>query len=225
MPSAAAPKVRRMLWIETGSGDVSVIGRLIVALVLISCSKAAAETELDQFFPSNSIHEDDRLSGDFEAIIESCSIKLTEVTGSFTTVSLFNVQNYETDPRRLTWPYGKQLSTRYNVVWHARSQVSDGTVESLNATLWDLRVSWRDRRTLSQSELQAKSNILGKWLSEISSGSHGQFARRNHTARYLTADHGLLVSVRINNVMQFPVRAGDMPLLAHAMYRHALTCN
>jgi hypothetical protein len=214
-----------MLWIETGLGGVSVIGRLFVALVLISCSEAAAETELDQFFPSKSIHEDDRISEDFEATIEACSVRLTAESGSFTTVSLFNVQNYVTDPGRLTWPYGKQLSTRYNVAWHARAKASDSTVENLNAILRDLRVSWRDRRTLSHSELQAKSNILENWLSEISSGSHGQFAQRNYTVQYLTADQGLLVSVRINNVMKFPVRAGDMPLLAHAMYRHALTCN
>lgn len=214
-----------MLWIETGWGDVSVIGRLFVVLVLISCSKAAAETELSQFFPSSSIREDDRLSGDFEAIIEGCSVKLTEVSASFITVSLFDVMNYETDPGRLTWPYGKQLSTRYRVAWLARTQVSDEAIEELNAKLRDLRVSWRDRRTLSPSELQAKSRLLESWLSDISSGSHGAFARRNHTARYLTTDEDLLVSVRINTVMEFPVRAADMPSLAHAMYRHALTCN
>lgn len=190
----------------------------------MTCSKAAAETELGQFFPSSSIHEDDRLSGDFEAIIEGCSVKLTEISGSFTTVSMFDVENYETDPGHLAWPYGKQLSTRYYVSWLARAQVSDGTIEGLNATLRDLRVSWRDRRTLSQSELQAKSRILENWLSKISSGSHGPFAQRNYTARYLTADQDLVVSVRVNTVMEFPVRAADMPALAHAMYRHALTC-
>lgn len=225
MRSATAPEIRRTVWVETGSGDVSVIGRLFVALVLITCSKAAAETQLNQFFPSNSIHEDDRISGDFEAIIEGCSIRLTEVSSSATTLSLFDVQNYETDPGRLAWPYGKQLSTRYKATWLARALVSDRTMEELNATIRDLRVSWRDRRTLSPSELRAKSNVLENWLSEISSGSHGPFAQRNHTARYLTVDQKLLISVRINTVMEFPVQAGDMPALAHAMHRHALTCN
>ncbi|WP_353328992.1 hypothetical protein [Phaeobacter sp. NW0010-22] len=204
---------------------MSVFGRLLVALVLMSCSKAAAETELDQFFPSNPIHKDDRLSGDFEAIIEDRSVKLTEVSGSFATIRLFDVQSYETDPGRLAWPYGKQLSTRYNVTWFAREQVLDQAIEELNAKLRELRISWRDRRTLSPNELQGKSNILENWLSEISSGGHGSFARQNHTARYLTDDHHLLISARINTVMEFPVRAGDMPLLAHAMYRHALTCS
>lgn len=138
---------------------------------------------------------------------------------------MFNVQNYETDPESLSWPYAKQLSTRYNVAWRARLSASDGTIEVLNARLRKLRVSWSDRRTLSPIELQDKSRILENWLSEISSGSHGSFARRNHTARYMTADQNLLLSVRINTVMEFPVRASDMPSLAHAMYRHALTCN
>lgn len=204
---------------------MSVFGRLFVALVLMSCSKAAAETELDQFFPSNPIHEDDRLSGNFGAIIENCSVKLIEVSGSFATVRLFDVQSYETDPGSLAWPYGKQLSTRYNVTWFAQDQILDQTIEELNGKLRELRISWRDRGTLSPSELQGKSNILKNWLSEISSGGHGSFARQNHTMQYLTDDQPLLISVRINTVMEFPVRAGDMPLLAHAMYRHALTCS
>ncbi len=201
------------------------IGRLFIALVLISCSKAAADTELDQFFPTGSIHEDDRITGDFEAVIKGCNVELTEVSGAFTTVSSFNVQNYETDPGRLTWPFANRFSTRYNVVWRARLPVADGAIEELSATLRELRVSLRDQRILSPDELQAKSRILENWLSEIRSGGHGPFAMQNHTARYMIADQNLLRSVRINTVMEFPVRGSDMASLAHAMYRHALTCD
>lgn len=203
---------------------VSVFGRFLVTLVLMSCSQAAAETELDQFFPSSPIHKDDRLGGDFEASIEGCRVKLTEVSGTFATVSLFDVQSYETDPGRLTWPSVRQLSTRYNVTWPSRGQILDREIEELNADLRAHRISWSDRRTLSPAELQTKSNALENWLAEIGSGSHGSYARRNHTAQYLADDRDLLVSVRINSAMAFPVQADDMPLLAHAMYRHALAC-
>lgn len=203
---------------------MSVSGRIFVALVIMSCSQAFAETELDQFFPSSPTHEDDRLSGNFEAVIKGCNVKLTEFSGSFATISLFDVQSYETDPGRLVWPYGNKYSTRYNVAWSARAEASGMTTEELNAKLRELRISWRDNRTLGTNELQAKSKVLEKWLSEIQSGGHGSFAQRNHTARYLTTDEELLVSVRINAFMEFPVRAGDMSQLAHAMYRHGLTC-
>lgn len=203
---------------------MSVFGRILVTLVLMSSSQAAAETELDQFFPSSPIHENDRLGGEFEAAIEGCRVKLTEVSGTFTTVSLFDVQSYETDPGRLNWPSLRQFSTRYEVTWPSRGQILDSSIEELNADLRAHRISWSDRRTLSPAALQAKSNELKNWLVEIGSGRHGSYAQRNHTAQYLSDDRDLLVSVRINSAMSFPVQADDMPLLAHSMYRHALAC-
>ena len=203
---------------------VSVFGRLFFALILISCGQASADTGLDQFFPSRPIHEDDKLSGEFEAVIDGCNVKLTEISGSFATISLFDVQSYETDPGRLALPYGKQLSTRYKVSWQVRTEGVGMMTEEVNAKLRDLRISWRDRRTLGPQELQAKSDVLEGWLSEIQSGDHGSFAQRNHAARYLTAGERLLVSVRINTGMEFPVRAKEIPQLAHVMHRFGQTC-
>lgn len=205
-----------------GIGRKSVLGRFLITFIFMSCSAAAAETKLDQFFPSNPIHEDDRISGNFEASIEGCRVKLTEISGERTTVGLFDVRNYQTDPRHLARPYAKQLSTRYNVAWFARPEAFNQETENLKAKLRDLRISLKDRSTLSPSELQAKSIVLESWLSEIRSGSHGTFAQRNHT---LTLKQGLLTFVWINSSMIFPVKSGDLPSLANAMYRHALTCS
>lgn len=200
--------------------------RMIWAVILVvwTCGQAVAENEIQQFFPSGPIHEDDRLTGHFEMATEGCNVELTETTGAFTTVGRFDVQSYETDPGRLFGPNATRLSTRYNFVWPTRSGAPDSIIEELNSDLWQLRISWRDRRTLSSDQVRAKSLELENWLSEIRSGEHGQFAQRNHTARYL-ADDGFLVSVLINTAIEMPVRASDMSSLAHAMYRHGLTCH
>lgn len=200
-------------------------GRLFATFVLVSCSAAATETELDQFFPSNPIHEDDRLSGFFEADISGCRVTLTEKSRAFTTVRVFDVRDYETEPEHLARPYAQQLSTRYNVAWGARLETVDDELDELNAKLRDLRISWRDRKSLSPSELQDRSIVLGSWLSEIRSGSHGSFPQRNHTAQYLKEDRDTLISVRINTAMELPAQSGDIPSLAQAVYRHVLTCS
>lgn len=194
-----------------------------IALAIINCGEAAAETELAQFFPSQPIHEDDHLSGYIEANIQGCYVTLTETSGRYSIVSQFDVQRYETDPGRLFWPYGKQLSTRYNVGWPAK--FSDTSIEELNTQFFEARVSMKDRRTLSLDEILTKSKPLETWLSEIRSGRHGQYAQKNHRARFLTGDPDLLISVSINTYMGFPVQATDMSSLAHAMYRHSIACN
>ena len=201
------------------------LGRLFAVFVFVGSSAVAAETELNQFFPSAPIHEDDRLSGSFEADIVGCRITLTEKSGAFRTVRVFNVRDYATEPELIARPFAEQLSTRYNVTWVARLEPFDDELDQLNAKLQDLRVSWRERRSLSQSELQARSLVLGNWLSEIRSGDHGSFAERNHTTRYITKDQDILIAVRINTAMEFPVQSVDIPSLAHAVHRHALNCS
>ncbi|WP_342075166.1 hypothetical protein [Yoonia sp. SS1-5] len=196
-----------------------------VILVVWTGGQAAAENEILQFFPSVPIHEDDRLTGHFEATVQGCNVELTETSEPFVTVSRFDVQSYETDPGRLSWPYVKQLSTRYNVAWFKRDGEIESSMEELNIKLRQLRVSWSDRRTLSPDEVRAKSMELENWLSEIRSGGQGQFAQRNHTARHLSDDERFLVSVSINTALVMPVRVSDMSSLAHAMYRHGLTCH
>lgn len=196
-----------------------------VALVAIDISQASAETELAQFFPSMPIHEDDRLDGNFEAVFSGCIIKLTETSKSFVSVHTFDVLSYETNSGRLSWPYAREFSTRYNVPWFLRTEVSQAKTNELNAQLWNLRISWRDRRTLGAAEVRRKSEVLQSWLSEIRSGRYGSFAQKNYTARYQKTGEELLVSVLINNLMNFPVQRGDMPSLAHAMYRHSLACH
>jgi len=194
-------------------------------LVVWACGQAAAENEILQFFPSGPMHEDDRLTGYFEVTVQGCDVELTETSEPFFTVRRFDVQSYETDPGRLTWPYAKQLSTRYNVAWFGRNRATDASLEELNIKLRRLRVSWSDRRRLSPDEVRAKSMELEHWLSEIRSGVLGQFAQRNHTARYFSDSEDFLGSVSINTAMVMPVRASDMSSLAHAMYRHGLTCH
>ncbi|UWQ49322.1 hypothetical protein K3720_15670 [Leisingera caerulea] len=194
-------------------------------LAFLTYNTAMAETELAQFFPSIPMHEDDRLSGHFEGNIDGCNITLTETSGSFMTISRFDVRHYETDPGRLNWPYVNQLSTRYKVGWIAKEMASNSSTKELNGKLRTLRVSLIDRRTLSADEIQGKSDALAYWLAEIRSGSHGTFALSNHTARYLVSNQELLVSVSVNTFMQFPAQARDMSLLAHAMYRHGLECS
>lgn len=194
-------------------------------LVVWTCGQAAAENEILQFFPSGPIHEDDRLMSHFEVIGQGCDVELTETSESFVTVGRFHVQSYETDPGRLSWPYGKQFSTRYNVAWFGRDGAAEASMEELNIKLRRLRVSWSDRRTLGPDEVRAKSMELENWLSEIRSGGQGQFAQHNHTARYFSDNEDFLVSVSINTAMVMPVRASDMSSLAHAMYRHGLTCH
>ncbi len=199
--------------------------RLFAALVLASSSAVAAETELDQFFPSAPIHEDDGLSGFFEADIVGCRITLTEKSGAFRAVREFDVRDYATEPEQILRPFARQLSTRYKVTWVARHEPFDDELDEFIAKLRDLRVSFWYLRSLSQSEIQARTLVLGNWLSEIRSGVHGSFAERNHTARYLTKDQEILIDVSINTAMQFPVQSGDIPSLAHAVHRHALDCS
>ncbi len=201
--------------------------RMIYAAILVvwTCGQAAAENEILQFFPSVPIHEDDRLTGHFEVAVQGCNVELTETSEPFVTVSRFDVQSYETDPGRLSWPYVKQLSTRYNVAWFKRDGATVSSMEELNIKLRQLHVSWSDRRTLSPDDARDKSMELENWLSEVRSGAHGQFAQRNHSARYFSGDERFLVSVSINTSMAMPVQTSDMSSLAHAMYRHGLTCH
>ena len=200
----------------------------VIALIAIDTSQVSAETELARFFPSVPIHEDDRLDETYEATFNGCIVKLTETSRFSVSVHTFDVLSYETDPGRLSWPRAKhtrRFSTRYIVPWYLRTEVQQAHIKELNARLRNLGISWKDRRTLSAAEIQKTSEVLQTWLSEIRAGRHGSFAQKNHMTRFRTMDEELLVAVRINNTMFFPVRKGNMPSLAHAMYRHSLVCH
>lgn len=155
-----------------------------------------------------------------------CLITLTEKSRAYRTVQVFDVRDYATEPEQILRPFARQLSTRYKVIWVARPEPFDDELDEFNAKLRDLSAPFWYLRGLSQSEIQAKTLLLGNWLSEIRSGVHGSFAERNHTARYhLTKDQEILIDVGINTAMQFPVQSGDIPSLAHAVHRHALNCS
>lgn len=198
---------------------------ILVALISSIAGAAASETELDAFFPSVPIHEDDRLDGHYTIEITGCHVVVTETTRQYVSVSHADLRYFETDPGRLAWPYGNRLSTRYLVAWNAHEVAQKENLNTLQHDLRELRISWRDRKTLGADALILKSEALKAKLLEIRNGVFGEAAQNNHTERYLLHDETpVLVSVTLNISLQLPVQVKDMSELAHAMYRHNLNC-
>ena len=206
-----------------------------IALSLILPSSAFAAQGLADFFPSVPIHEDDTIEGVYELVLDDCRMTVTERDGSTLRVSMFDLRDFETDPRSWKGPrlgtWGVTHSTRYVVLWQAKNSVMERRFTELAKSFGSMRLSARDTE-LAPERLRAKAADLKAKRLDVSAGEFGPELQRNHTLTYrlqgvlteMTSEVPLLVHISPEAVLQLPAELGEHRALIDAVHRHGETC-
>lgn len=205
---------------------MKLIIRIIVTLALVSIA-ASAQAEFENFFPSSQIHEDDSFDDLYELEVNGCKFIVTRRSvganaSRYFYRYVFDLRDFETDPDLMFFSYTfPGYSSRHFIFWAPVNQTVHRTMIDMDKKLWNLRISYNDRK-LSQDQLLQKSQIISDFSEEIKAGKWGAFNKNNYIERYTPKQNNLLVGFSIVHAIYLPVRGGSASKLIEEMHAYKL---
>ncbi|MEM6587480.1 MAG: hypothetical protein AAF641_03460 [Pseudomonadota bacterium] len=197
----------------------------VIALVCGVLQPHGANADILRFFQSAPIHEDDRLSGEYDLAIDECRFDLTHYSPNrksprSVTHTKIDLSYFLTVPP-LASGDGGRYSSRSTVTWFTERHIRE-ELEALNAELFELRVTWFTRSRLTETEIRERRSKLENMLARIEGGEFGEFAQNNHAVVHEEGNPEKPSSVRIALSLQLPTRVTNGKRLKDAVFRHQL---